>query len=265
MKHNPGQSILPLFIVLLVALASCQSYRSNILFTEKDGLDTTRLKLTLQQINDNYRIQPNDILELFVYTKDGERIIDPDFELLKSTGVNNLIGQNRIRHQYLVQEDGVAKLPMVGLVKLDGLNLVEAESILEQAFLQYYNDLWIDLQVVNRRAIVMGAPGGQLVPLLNENMSILEVLAMAGGLGRDARGDRILLIRGPIYDPDIYEIDLTKRSVFNTANLRVYPGDIIYVTPIRRVLTEGVRDISPIISLATSLLTITVLIINLNN
>jgi polysaccharide biosynthesis/export protein len=43
------------------------------------------------------------------------------------------------------------------------------------------------------------------------------------------------------------------------------PGDIVYVEPIRRPLVEGIRDYGPVFSIITSIATLVVVIIGLNN
>ena len=37
-------------------------------------------------------------------------------------------------------------------------------------------------RVTNNRIILLGAQGGRIIPLENDNMNLLEVLALAGGV-----------------------------------------------------------------------------------
>ena len=69
----------------------------------------------------------------------------------------------------------------------------------------------------------------------------------------------IKLIRGDL----VYEVDLSTISGMQATNLNVEPGDIIYIEPWRRPWLETLRDVSPALSLAASILTLIVVIQNL--
>ncbi|MEP5612374.1 MAG: polysaccharide export protein EpsE, partial [Cyclobacteriaceae bacterium] len=99
---------------------------------------------------------------------------------------------------------------------------------------------------------VLGAPGGKVIPLQNENMHLVEVLALAEGVELGAKAQNIKLIRGD----RIYKVDLSTISGMQESNLRVEPGDIIYVEPWRRPWLETLKDASPALSLVTSVLTL---------
>ncbi len=206
---------------------------------------------------ENYKIKVNDKLKLDVYTNNGERIIDPDYELVQpNINTANL----RKEPEYLVEADGMVKLPMVGMVHLAGYTLKEAEEVLQKLFGKYYKEPYVKLDFTNNRVIVLGATGGQVIPLNNENMNLIEVLALAGGLNNTAKGYNIRLIRGDLKNPQVEVIDLSTIEGMKKADLEVYPGDIIYVEPVHRILSESLKDISPILSLILSLATLIVLI-----
>lgn len=219
--------------------------------TEKDVIPDN-VATAVYEAEKNYQIQANDFLTISVYTNAGERIIDPDFELLKQTGIQSNQQLSRPDPNYLVQEDGLVKLPMVGFVALKGLTLREADMFLQKKYTEYYEDPYVITKYVNKRVIVLGATGGKLIPIENENTSIMEILALSGGLGNNAKANNIRLIRGALDDPEVYNIDLSTIEGMTKSIKKVLPGDIIYVEPIRRPLTESLRDIAPAITLLTS-------------
>ncbi|MFN7602905.1 MAG: hypothetical protein ACK5R0_16070 [Bacteroidota bacterium] len=102
----------------------------------------------------------------------------------------------------------------------------------------------------------MGAPGGLVIPLTNQNITVVEVLALARGLSNDAKADNIKLIR----NERIYQLDFSTIDGYRKSNMLVEPGDIIYVEPIRRPFVEGLRDNFIVVSLVVSLTTLLVLV-----
>lgn len=205
----------------------------------------------------NYTIQPNDYLSLEVYTKNGERLIDPDLAFIKDNPTLN--EQSRPQVQYLVDSSGTARFPMIGLVRLEGLTIRDAEKIVEKAYQEYYNDVFVVLKYLNKRVTVLGAGGGEVVPLAHENMRLTEVLAMVEDASVDGKASVIRIVRGN----QVYIADLSSISSLEQNNPYLQPGDVVYVEPVRRPFAEALRDYGPIVSLITSVVTLVVVIISL--
>ncbi|MDH5474180.1 MAG: polysaccharide biosynthesis/export family protein [Cyclobacteriaceae bacterium] len=248
MVKNITVALLSVFLI-----TSCGTYRKNIMLQVGEELspsDSEELNLET-----NYTIQTNDILKLEVFTNKGERIIDPDFELTKELGANQ--SNLKPKLEYIVNADGSVKLPMIGIIFLEGKSLREAELLLQNAYGEYYNTPFISLQYINKRVTVIGAVN-QVVELKNENMKLIEVLALADAIDNDVIVQNIRLMRGD----EIYVLDLSKSDEVQKTNMLLKPGDIIYVEPLRRPFIEAVKDYGPIISLVSSLTAIVVIISN---
>jgi polysaccharide export outer membrane protein len=253
---------LHIFIIVVITTTSgCKLYRQNFMFqVENDTELATFAKAEIAALEKTYIIQPYDQLDLRVYTNKGERVIDPNFELLEEGNRNQ---QMREEVNYFVLSDSTVKVPMVGKIKLAGLTIDEAENLLEEAYTEYYEEPFVVLRYANKRVFVLGAPGGQVVPLQNENMSIIEALALAGGIDEGGKSRNIRLIRGDLNNPEVYLIDLSTIEGMKQSMLEAEPGDIIYVEPFRKVVTEGVRDVTIFLSLILNTVTIIVLLNNL--
>ncbi|WPP49238.1 polysaccharide biosynthesis/export family protein [Catalinimonas niigatensis] len=218
--------------------------------------------LALEEAKSNYTLQENDYIEVEVYTNEGELIIDPNNEIRRelNSGGNNQQLRQQEKPQFLIREGGLVKLPLVGDIALAGLTLNEADSLLEREYSAYYEDAFVITRYNNKRVIVLGSMGGQVIPLQNENTHLIEILALAGGVGNQSRVDKIRLIRGDLNDPEVRIINLATIEGMKNASLKVLPNDIIYVEPVQRITSEAVRDISPILGLITSTLTLILLV-----
>ncbi|HEX8038044.1 MAG TPA: polysaccharide biosynthesis/export family protein [Chryseosolibacter sp.] len=210
-----------------------------------------------EQAEMDYTIQPNDLLTLAVYTNGGERIIDPNRQSFQGGSPN---GGGMPDAGYQVDVNGSAKLPLIGETKLQGLTIRQAEEMLEKEYEKFYQQAFVVLKFDNKRVIVLGAPGGQVIPLQNENIRLTEVLALAKGVTADGRASNIRVIR----DDKVFIADLSTFEGYKKGNFLVQPGDIIYVEPVRRPFIEALRDYSPVITVVTSLATL-IFIISLAN
>ncbi|GAA3991638.1 polysaccharide biosynthesis/export family protein [Hymenobacter antarcticus] len=275
--------------------------------TDRQGrlLDSTKLRIAVNRTERNYLIQPNDFLEVRVNTNKGERILDPNGELQfgqpsgglpsRSTGgqtgsqggqggnssrvggSQRNIGQGQGNSgggsEFLVQADGTVMLPMVNRVKVSGLSLLQADSVLKTRYDEYYKESFVTTRVTNNRVFVLGAPGGRVISLDNDNMNLLEILALAGGIDGGGGGgggslyryggkaSNIRIIRGDLKNPRVQQVDLTTLDGMRRANLQMEPNDIIYVEPVRRPVQEALTDAAPIISFATLIFTTTFFLI----
>lgn len=246
-----------LTIVSLIVISSCGSYKQNIMFQNEGNASVSIVNDSLR-IDKNYVIQPNDLLELEVYTKKGEFLIDPENKLLDQRIPNNTSIKPKLK--YLVQTDGSVVLPMVGQIRLSELSLLEAETKLIRAYETYYKDPFVKLNYVNKRVIVLGATGGSVIPLTNENTTVIEVLALVEGFDQEAKSHNIRLLR----EDDAYILDFSSIKGYQQNNMIVKNGDVIYVEPVRRPFTEFVRDNGPVISVFSSLASLIVVILSLN-
>jgi polysaccharide export outer membrane protein len=152
--------------------------------------------------------------------------------------------------------NGIVKFPVIGEIKVEGLTLRQAEEVTQKEYSKYFKESFTLINFVNKRVTVLGAPGGLVLPLTNQNITVIEVLAMARGLSKDAKADQIKLIRGE----HVYQLDFSTIEGYRQSNLLVEPGDIIYVEPIRRPFAEGLQDNFIVVSLVVSLTTLLVLI-----
>jgi polysaccharide biosynthesis/export protein len=267
------------YSLLLALLASCRIYNQNIMFkTTKSILANAPLiNARIKGAEKNYLIQKGDYLEIRVYTNKGEIIMNPKADAnTLGGGMNNMQQQPFLQQQqggqaggvagnqypldfptFLIQQDGTAKIPMIGHILLENLTLNQADSLLETKFSDSFKECFVRTRYSNKRVVVFKGQAGVIYPLRQEKMNLIEILAQTGGMGNDLRASNIRLIRGlDTGNPSVYVINLRTINGLMAQNLVVEPNDIIYVEPVRKSFLEGLNDISPILSFITSLITL---------
>jgi polysaccharide biosynthesis/export protein len=240
-------------IIIISFLISACNYNSSIML--KTGKDYKYADIPKEE-NPQYRISANDIIEFRIYSNDGFKMID----IISSAGDGRAMNTIQQGIQYLVEQDGQVKLPTIGRVKLIGMTLREAEMELEKLYSDYYIKPFVLLSVSNKRVIVFpGSPGdAKVIRLENNNTTLIEALALAGGISEIGKAKRIKVIRRNLENPQVYLIDLSTIEGIRQADLILQANDIIYVEPTKftRVSREVLRDLATILSLMTSALII---------
>lgn len=213
--------------------------------------DADDIQHRAQETQRQYTIQPYDELTVEVYTNKGEKIIDPNRQSFADAGtaVSAL-------PRYPVAADGNVLLPLIGQIPLTNLTLREAEERLTEAYGAYYEEPFVVLRFTNKRVTVLGTPGGRVIPLQHEQMRLSEVLALAEGITPEGRADNIRVLRGD----EVFVADFSTVAGYRNNDIVLAPGDIVYVEPARRPVTQTLRDFSPLVSIATSLITVIYLV-----
>ncbi len=236
-----------LLATISIALSSCGWLNSSIMFKSSKkfknyvSLDSIKTK--------EYKISPNDIVEFNIYSNDG-------FKLVDLTSLNNTNTGYRFESnlQYKVEPDGTIKLPIIGKTPITGLTVIEAETFLEQKYSEFYIRPYILMKVTNKRVIVFPGSAGdaKVIPLANNNTTLIEAIALAGGIADDGKARVIKVFRKNGEKDDIFLIDLSKIEGLKQANMVLQANDIIYIEPRRKYASRVLAEIAPIISLITS-------------
>jgi polysaccharide export outer membrane protein len=250
-----------LLFVLVISFSSCSFYRRDLLFRSEEGADTVLIKAQQQQWQRvNFVVLPFDWIDVKVYSNGGESLVDPNAEFGKQIGVsvggaNNNAGSQLSQfpallgtinpNRYLVNGDGEATLPLIGRIKLSNYTYRQVDSILSEKYSNYYEDAFVITRTSNRRCIVLTGGGGltltsaftsgRVVPLMDEGISVLEAITLAGGVPPYTDMSKIKIIRGGnLLKPKIEVVNLQYVSTVSKSDTRVFPNDIVYIEPVRR-------------------------------
>ncbi|MFM7618898.1 MAG: polysaccharide biosynthesis/export family protein [Bacteroidota bacterium] len=230
-----------IFLAVIVLLNSC-SINKDIMFRTDTEFDFT--KPNLDSTNNSYQLAPFDYVTVNLFTGNGAMIFD-----YSTSGVDVRVNFAGFELYYILDEFGEVELPVIGKVKIGGMTIPEAQDFLEKQFVNYNNPYCL-IRVINKRALVFTGEGskGAVVPLTNQQVSVIEAIAVAGGVQKRGNASKIKLIRNINGKEEVYRIDLSTIAGIQDARMVVQSGDIIYVEPVPQLTTEFIQDISPIIN-----------------
>ncbi len=246
------RKILILTPILLIFFSSCKVLRPNLML--KTPKDYVYNKLSDSIIKQDYKIVANDAIQFRLFTNDGMKLID-----LAVTA--NILANNI---DVLVETDGTIKMPMIGFVSVIGLTLRQTEKLLEEKYSEIYVKPFVTVRVINKRVIVFPGNGGvaRVLTLNNNNTTVLEAIANAGGITEDGKAYKVKLIRNNVSTkPEVFLMDLSKIEGLVAGNTRVSSNDIIYVEPRYKFARTLVTELTPVLTLLSTSLVLYTLII----
>ncbi len=127
---------------------------------------------------------------------------------------------------------------------------------MEERYTEFYNRPFVQLQITNRRVVVFPGGGGdaQIIPLENNNTTLLEVLALARGVAPRGNAHKVKLFRkGPLGKRLVFEFDMSDIDGLRYADLVMLADDILYIEPNPELVRELLQDLTPVITLLTSI------------
>jgi polysaccharide export outer membrane protein len=167
---------------------------------------------------------------------------------------------------YLVDVNGNIEFPVLGTLKLGGLDRVQATALIKNLLKEYIKDPIINLRTVNFKVTVLGEvhkPGSYTIQ--NDRVTILEALGLAGDLTIQAERKNMLVIREENGKKTYNRVDMTSEEFFNSSVYYLTQNDVIYVQPNNsRIKSSAVGpNVSATLGVISAFATIAALILSI--
>ena len=217
---------LMLVLCLQLLLFSCGSKSDIVYFQNIDQIGSSK-SIT----NYNPIIKPDDMLTIVVSALDQDLARPFNLAAMSFVGLDGRINQTA-QQSYLVGSDGNIEFPVLGTLKLSGLNKIQATSLLKDMLKDYIKNPIVNIRTVNFKVTILGEvnrPG--TFTINNERLTILEALGLAGDMGLQAERRNVLVVREQDRKKTFTRIDLTTGEMFNSPVYYLAQNDVIYVEP----------------------------------
>ena len=238
------------FILLLCALsllAACHSSQELAYFSDAER-DSVQAVLSTY----NTTIHPGDQLYIYVYSQAPEIAVPFNQEThsiaAEITHLNSVGGTDRSNNMsetfqqsnfsqipgYLVDEAGTIVFPILGKMVVAGLTQDSLSRRIQNMLIDggYINDPVVTVTPMNFRVTVIGEVSGpQELHITGDRLTILEAIAMCGDLTMDGKRDNVTVMREKNGVATPINIDLTKKTLFDSEVYYLQSNDVVYVEP----------------------------------
>lgn len=237
------------FAMLSIVAASCVTSREVNYLQDLKPDKTIPLNSKFEAV-----VNPYDELRISVIGFGVEKeLAEPfnPFGNMQNVGAQNGTG-------YLVDVNGDIQFPTLGKLHVQGLTRLQLQDTIKSKLIEggHMNDPLVDVRFNSFRVFVLGtADGGKVLNITNERCTFLEALAMAGGLNKFTKRNRIAVMR--VIDGEIVTHYLDPRSseVFNDPFFLLQQNDIIVTRSFRRTYTqEGLSTMIGVVSTVASVI-----------
>ena len=234
-----------IFGVLLMLTSSCGVYNSNKLLAPSKDPSYTISSYEGQTADE--RIQYGDELRIKIYPNSGEQA------LLSIATLGEEEGPAVQGDGFVVNSSGEINLPLLGSISVQGLRLEEVEAQLTEKLATIIQLPYVEITVINKRVLLFNGKGaGQVIPLKNEGTTLMETLAIGGGVKDFGKSNEIKLFRQENGQRKIYEFDLSEMNQLKNTDVIIKNRDIIVINHNPRNVHNTLREIGPWLSILTS-------------
>jgi polysaccharide export outer membrane protein len=213
----------------------------------------------------DYLIQQKDIL--YIKISSTNKDISKFFEL--ESGQTNVSGGGMGNAYYLngftVNDTGYIVVPVLGELFVEGKTMKEVENIVQLKTDEHLQHAISTVRMVSFNITFLGEVSRQgKFPIMQDNVNILDAIALAGGITDYGNRKNILIVRQTETGAKTFRIDLTDRKILSSENYYLVPNDIIVVEPLKnKSFALGVRDYTLILTTITSTITMILLVVTL--
>ena len=132
----------------------------------------------------------------------------------------------------VVRPDGMITLPLINDVKAVGLKTEDLQNVLMEKLKNFVNEPQVTVivrSIRSRKVYLVGEVGHQGTFPLNGDMTALELLAAAGGVGPFAKADSIYILREQNGKKIRIPFHYKKAVAGKSENVTLQPGDLVVV------------------------------------
>ena len=238
---------------IIISLSSCKIsnfLRPNVMLKAPKDFKFDTLTGKLSELD--YKISVGDVLNISISPNDGFNKIN-----LVAENSNQAIKDHLT---CVVDQQGKLKLPLIGLLQVNGKTTRELETELESLFQNYYVKPFVTVATTSKRFVIIQGVGiSRVVKIDDDNLTLFEALASAQGIVNDGKAYNIKLIRNIEGKNYIFKFDLSSIEGAKIGQTRVLPNDVIYVEPRLRLVSRAISEVSAFLSILST----TLLVINL--
>ncbi|MBE6285397.1 MAG: polysaccharide export protein [Bacteroidales bacterium] len=232
MKKTGLGKLLFLMLLLISVMTSCTSYKNVPYLQNSKELDYEAFEANLFEPT----IQPQDLLNIVVVNP-LDITASMAYNLVMPSDVFErgayLTSQPTLQN-YIVSNEGTVNIPSVGVVKIAGLTIPEAEKLIFSKVKDSFEAVpSVTVRFVNFKISVLGevnAPGS--FNIKNGKVNVFEALALARDLTIYGMRDNVKIIReNKSGEKAIYEVDLNDANIITSPYFYLQQNDVVYVTP----------------------------------
>lgn len=152
---------------------------------------------------------------------------------------NNAAARSASGAGFHVTNDGAIYMHKLGKVMVKGFTRNELKAYLEKELLPYLKEPVVTIGFVNHHVTVLGEIGKQqILPISDESISIIDVLAQSGNINPVTKLSDVMIIREKDQSKEFHHINLEDHSIFTSPYYYLQPNDVVVLNQDEKIVRQ---------------------------
>lgn len=255
-----------LCVLVTILFASCASKEDVVYFSGINSSDNT---IGLDSYSPIYHMDDELLVVITALDSEAAKPFNQT-SFVYSSDVTNAYGRENFQ-TYFIDMEGYIKFPVLGKIKLAGLNREQATKLLQDKLSDYIKDPIVNIRTINYKITVLGEvnrPGTYTAT--TERITLIEAIGLAGDLTIYGERENVLVIKDYDGKKTYTRVNLKSNDLFESPVYYLSQNDVVYVEPNKtraRASSIGASTgvLFSTIGVLISSLALVITIINLNN
>ena len=234
-------------VAFLMMLTSCRTQRELAYVSDAERDSAQQILSTYAHV-----VHPGDQLYIYVSSETMESVVpfnqETHIEAVEMSRRNMVGGSSGAQHMsdtyrkrshrqipgYLVDDKGFITFPVLGRLNVSGIAYDSVETLIQHRLIagEYVMDPVVTVSPMNFRVSVIGeVRRPRELHITGERLTIFEALAMCGDITIDGKRENVVVLREKNGAITPIEIDLTKKTIFDSEAYYLQQNDLVYVEP----------------------------------
>lgn len=231
-------------LVLVLGLSSCGSSKKITYLQDMELLKNYPVKEEV-----DIRIQTKDKLDIVVTCKNPELALP--FNIMGGTvradangNMTSVPAASSEKKGYVVDKNGYIDFPVLGQLHVAGMTLDELKTMIEDRIKakNYLKEPIVMADFMNFQITMLGEVSSKgNYTIENNEINLIQAIAMAGDLTNNAKRNEILVIRTENGERKIYPVNMLSKDLYESPAFQLQQNDVVYVKP-NKAKSDGVFE-----------------------
>jgi polysaccharide export outer membrane protein len=250
-----------LLLALPIYLFSCRTQQKLPHYLEYVSDSTGKGEVKIPEL----RFEKNDQISIQI----SSLATRPDAEAIYNQPVNvNVAMQSAASMGYVVDRNGNIQHHRLGVFHVEGLTKDELAAEIKKRLtepVELLKDPTVTIRYLNLRVTVLGEVGSSgFVNIPGERLTILEAVALAGGITDYGKKDNVKVVREVDGKREMGTVNLSDKNIFESPYYNLKQNDLLIVEPTKQKRNDAEQArISQKIAFGFTLVTVAATLANL--
>lgn len=231
-------------LVLVLGLSSCGSSKKITYLQDMELLKNYPVKEEA-----DIRIQTKDKLDIVVTCKNPELALP--FNIMGGTvradangNMTSVPAASSEKKGYVVDKNGYIDFPVLGQLHVAGMTLDELKTMIEDRIKakNYLKEPIVMADFMNFQITMLGEVNSKgNFTIENNEINLIQAIAMAGDLTTNAKRNEILVIRTENGERKVYPVNMLSKDLYESPAFQLQQNDVVYAKP-NKAKSDGVFE-----------------------